>query len=66
MRAARNLRLRIHAETFRVVDGESMNITASIGVALYDGHPDYERTLRRVDRALYQAKEEGRDRVVYV
>lgn len=66
MRAARNLRLRIHAETFRVVDGESMAITASIGVALYDGHPDYERTLRRVDRALYQAKEEGRDRVVYV
>ncbi|HRK85316.1 MAG TPA: hypothetical protein PK461_06390, partial [Alcaligenes faecalis] len=28
--------------------------------------PDYERTLRRVDRALYQAKEEGRDRVVFV
>ena len=66
LRAARNLRMRIHAETFRVSDSQTLSITASVGIALYDGHPDYERTLRRVDRALYQAKEEGRDRVVFI
>src|SRR5690606_22888118 len=39
-------------------------VTASIGVAVQDGHPDYERVLARADAAMYQAKRGGRDRVV--
>ncbi|MCL7713227.1 GGDEF domain-containing protein [Stenotrophomonas mori] len=44
--------------------GHTLAVTASIGVALYDGHPDYERVMARADAAMYQAKKRGRDRVV--
>lgn len=38
-------------------------ITASFGVAcLYADDPDFEALLRRADRALYRAKQEGRNR----
>lgn len=38
--------------------------TVSIGVAAYDGHPDYQFLLSEADEALYQAKEKGRNRVI--
>ncbi|WP_305805533.1 GGDEF domain-containing protein [Stenotrophomonas sp. YIM B06876] len=47
-----------------LADGTSLAISASIGVALYDGHPDYERVMARADAAMYQAKKEGRNRTV--
>lgn len=37
-------------------------ITVSVGVTLVDGHEDLADTLRRADRALYDAKREGRNR----
>ncbi len=42
----------------------SFPITASFGVAALDPDGDPESLLRRCDRALYQAKRAGRDRVV--
>ncbi|KRG72213.1 diguanylate cyclase [Stenotrophomonas terrae] len=47
-----------------LADGQLLEISASIGVALYDGHPDYERVMARADAAMYQAKKQGRNRVV--
>src|SRR5581483_11859697 len=44
--------------------GLSFPITASFGVAALDPDGDPESLLRRCDRALYQAKRAGRDRVV--
>lgn len=42
-----------------------IEITASGGVAQWDSQEqDIESTLKRADNALYQAKEQGRDRVV--
>ncbi|MCE7032693.1 diguanylate cyclase [Lysobacter sp. GX 14042] len=61
---AENLRQRIAASPAALPDGNSLPLTASIGVAMHDGHPDYERMLARADAAMYHAKRTGRDRVV--
>lgn len=43
--------------------GEPIRFTVSIGVAQWQHGEDIEATLHRADRALYQAKETGRNRV---
>lgn len=63
LHVAEGLRQRIAAEPLRI-GNELIRLTVSIGVAAYDGHPDYQRLLRRADQALYQAKREGRNRSV--
>jgi diguanylate cyclase (GGDEF)-like protein len=40
-------------------------VTVSVGVAAYPGHTTAEELLRAADQALYRAKAEGRDRVIY-
>jgi diguanylate cyclase len=42
---------------------QTLQVTVSIGVATFNGHPDYQVLLRRADAALYQAKHQGRNRV---
>jgi diguanylate cyclase len=37
-------------------------MTASIGVAVFDGHPDYQRLVDKAAAALDQAKKAGGDR----
>ncbi|MCD9030491.1 GGDEF domain-containing protein [Luteimonas sp. Y-2-2-4F] len=60
---AETLRERIAATPLPLADGRRLPMSASIGVAPHDGHPDYERLLVRADRAMYAAKRGGRDRV---
>lgn len=43
-------------------EGVRLNVTISIGVA--SGHETLEELIRHADRALYRAKEQGRNRVV--
>jgi PleD family two-component response regulator len=40
------------------------NQTFSAGLALWDGEETAERLLMRADAALYQAKEQGRNRTI--
>ena len=61
MQVAEGLRQRISSEPFKLSNQQSLRVTASIGVAVHDGHPDYQRLLRRADQALYQAKHRGRN-----
>jgi diguanylate cyclase len=63
LQVAEGLRQRIASEPFRI-GGQTLQITVSIGVAVHDGHPDYQRLLRRADQALYQAKRDGRNRSI--
>ena len=59
-RIAERLRARI-AELSIDVDGHPLRITASIGLAKFDG--DVESTIRKADAALYRAKALGRNQV---
>ena len=54
----------IRSEPFASVAEEPIRITTSIGVASYPEHGNaYQDLVEAADRALYQAKQEGRDRV---
>ena len=60
---AEQIRSRIQETTIGTRPGSSFNFTVSIGCALYDGHPDYQRFIDAADTALYAAKNSGRNRV---
>jgi diguanylate cyclase len=62
MSVAENIRSRFAAEPLRVGEGKNVPVTVSIGVAAYNGHPDYERIVKDADDALYRAKNAGRNR----
>jgi diguanylate cyclase (GGDEF)-like protein len=62
--AAESLRQRIAAATIRD-GGNTVRVTASIGITIArPGETDIPRLLGRADSALYQAKSEGRNRVM--
>lgn len=61
---AEKLRQQAEQERFRLPGERDLQLTVSIGLALHDGHPDYQRLLRQADRALYEAKHGGRNRVM--
>jgi diguanylate cyclase (GGDEF)-like protein len=57
-------KLRLRLAEGLVLDSRRVYVTASFGVALYQGeHEQPEELLRRADLALYRAKEDGRNRV---
>jgi diguanylate cyclase (GGDEF)-like protein/PAS domain S-box-containing protein len=47
-----------------VMDGRRVPVSVSIGVTMADPHDDVDGLIARADRAMYQAKQAGRDRVV--
>ncbi len=61
---AETMRRRFEAESFRVGEGKTTNVTVSIGIATYNGHPDFEKIIKNADSALYEAKEAGRNRCI--
>lgn len=63
-RVAEKICRRVQKEIISINDERSISVTVSIGVAEYDGHPDYTRLLKASDAALYVAKSSGRNQVV--
>jgi diguanylate cyclase len=59
---ADKIRDAVQKNPVRLSENESLSVTISVGVAVYDGHPDYQRMITRADRALYHAKNTGRNR----
>ncbi len=59
---AQKLGAEVRRQEFSVAEAGPLRITASIGVATFDGHPDYAYLIDRADKALYRAKQAGRDR----
>lgn len=64
-RVAEKIRKRIASETLMIAGGEQLKVTVSIGAAMHDGHPDYQRLVNRADDAMYRAKQSGRNRCEY-
>ncbi|WP_404382808.1 GGDEF domain-containing protein [Caenispirillum salinarum] len=60
---AEQIRRAVEAAPVQVGEGRQVAATVSVGAALHDGHPDYERVIKAADSALYAAKEGGRNRV---
>jgi diguanylate cyclase len=61
MAIAEKMRRFIESARVLVDAAHQMQVTVSVGCALSDGHPDYERLIQRADRALYAAKAQGRN-----
>lgn len=61
LRLADAMRMKIEQARFMLSGGRSINLTVSIGVASYDGHPDYQVLINQADTALYEAKSRGRN-----
>lgn len=61
---AERLRLKLAERDLRLADGTGVQVTASIGIAGFEGHPDYIQLIEAADRALYRAKQSGRNQSV--
>ena len=64
---AERLRAQIEADGFAIENGaRTIDVTVSVGVAsiVRNGDEDAKSLLKRADKALYEAKNTGRNRVV--
>lgn len=64
-RIAEQIRSRFESTPLQIGQGRTITVTASIGVSMYNGHPDYQYLIRRSDDAMYRAKNAGRNRVEF-
>lgn len=60
---AEHIRNKIDEYQFKDLPFLKSSVTISLGVAIFDQHPDYEQLIEHADKALYLAKERGRNRV---
>jgi len=64
-RIAERIRRDVGASPFRILGGEPLSITVSVGVAATRGADDTPASLlKRADEGVYEAKKAGRNRVV--
>lgn len=61
-RIAEAIRVRVEQTELSLGAGRAARTTLSIGIAVFDGHPDPQRLVTRADDALMEAKNRGRNR----
>ncbi len=59
LRTAERIRSRVEKTKLKAANGEDIALSLSIGAAMFNGHPDYERLIQIADEALYIAKRRG-------
>ena len=62
-RVAERIRHAIESQPIVIEDGRQFDLTASIGVAVWQADEDLDHLMRRADAALYIAKQSGRNRI---
>lgn len=61
---AERIRQHISAKIFRAPNGEDVHVTMSFGIAVYRQHArQIDELIKKADKALYRAKDSGRNRV---
>ena len=60
---AKRIQTELRKEAFSPVLGKEVYMTVSIGLAQYKPKEEMRTFVRRVDKLMYQAKKEGRDRI---
>ncbi|HCO2241228.1 TPA: oxygen-sensing cyclic-di-GMP phosphodiesterase [Escherichia coli] len=55
LRTAERIRSRVEKTKLKAANGEDIALSLSIGAAMFNGHPDYERLIQIADEALYMA-----------
>lgn len=64
METAERIRQQISSKLFRAPSGEDVHVTMSFGIAVYRKHArQIDELIKKADKALYRAKDNGRDRV---
>lgn len=63
-RVAEKIRAAIANYSFKLDDEKHVSITVSIGTAIHDRHPDFNRTIKRAKDILETAKDNGKNQVV--
>ncbi|MCX7988908.1 MAG: GGDEF domain-containing protein [Thermodesulfovibrio sp.] len=58
-------RLRNEIKKIKISGYESLNVTVSIGACIYNSEENLYNAIDKADKAMYQAKKEGKDRVVW-
>lgn len=64
LKISERIRSVVRTTPFHTDSGQKLAVTTSIGVAMFEGYPDYNEVIQRADKALYEAKNGGRDKVV--
>ena len=64
LKVADKIRKNIESHSFVINKKQPLNVTVSAGVAFHEGHPDYSRLIATADKALYKAKNGGRNRAI--
>jgi diguanylate cyclase (GGDEF)-like protein len=60
---AKRIQTELRKEAFSPVLGQEVNITVSIGLSQYKPKEEMKAFVQRVDKLMYQAKNNGRDRI---